>query len=102
MAGRLALLICSQCQKMAPLSFLPAQRTSKTDLAALPEEQRLIAELYALMIKGPGGADPVEGIDGADPPGLLINPTMAQADAALVKAMRQAHDAEAMLIMFYA
>ncbi len=104
--ARLALVIASQCQNMADLQFLPPKRpVSALGPKDLSGERGLALELYSLLVDGPGGCRPARHGDHDGPavwaPGLLVNPTRVQADAGLREAMREAHEREAMLLVFY-
>lgn len=95
---RLALIIGSQCHALEPLSMLPPS-PSPVDPAALSGPERLLLELRDLLVDGPGDCDPVQGVEGLAVPGLLLNPTAAQARAALEAAMNAAHVNEAVLVV---
>jgi Tetratricopeptide repeat len=95
---RIALVIGSQCEQLEQLSFLPASR-GPVDLRALEPEQRVLLELHELLIDGPGDCVPAPGIEGVSAPGLLLNPTAAQASAGLRAAVGAASDAGAVLIV---
>jgi tetratricopeptide (TPR) repeat protein len=96
---RLALVVGSQCPALGELSFLPSD-PGPVDVSGLSTEQRLLVDLRDLLVDGPGECDPVEdGIEGLCEPGLLLNPTAAQAAAALRAAMSAAHYAEAVLVV---
>ena len=97
---RLLLFVASQCDEMAELSFLPPSSNSITRIDQIPDHRRLVLDLYELLTDGPGECSPVDVVGGLLP-GLLINPTRDTADAALRKAMRQAHGAEATLMVYY-
>jgi hypothetical protein len=104
--ARLALVIASQCQNMADLQFLPPKRpVSALGPKDLSGERGLALELHSLLVDGPGGCRPARhgDHDGSAvwAPGLLVNPTRVQADAGLREAMREAHEREAMLLVFY-
>src|SRR6266851_4679823 len=105
-ARRLALLVASQCQNMLDLPFLPPKRLAhELDERELSEDRRLILELRTLLVDGPGWWRPVTHGEEEEPavlaPGLLVNPTRAQADAALGRAIREAHERDATLLVFY-
>jgi NACHT domain len=97
--GRLALVIGSQCSALAQLSFLPAQ-PGPVAVDQLPEPQRLLVRLRDLLVAGPGECAPVE-VPGQSASGLLVNPTKVTADAALVAAIEQAHQQEAVLVVHF-
>src|SRR5450759_4083224 len=69
------------------------------DVQQLPRGQRLLIRLRDLLVDGPGECAPVEVV-GQSQPGLLLNPTAATADAALGAAMAQAHEQEAVLLVY--
>ena len=94
---RLVLVIGSQCEARGSLSFLP-EGPGPVQLEGLRPAQRLIIELRNLLVDGPGGSAPVR-VGGESAPGLLVNPTKAVADAALMEALRQAHTQEAVLVV---
>lgn len=83
MAGRRVLIIGSQCDDLGRLSFLPT-----------------VAErLHELMINGPGECSGVV-LEGC-PDGLLLDPTVAEAKAAIESAVREAAGAGVALILAY-
>jgi tetratricopeptide (TPR) repeat protein len=96
---RLVLVIGSQCQALHPVSFLPGGQ-GPVQLEGLRPEQRLVVELRDLLVDGPGRCAAVR-VDGESAPGLLINPTKAVADAALITALSQAHAHEAVLVVHF-
>lgn len=96
---RLALVIGSQCEALPALSFLP-KTPGPVDVSKLEGNERLAVELRDLLVDGPGECDPVrDGIEGLSAPGLLLNPTAAQAHDALIAALRAGHKAEAVLVV---
>jgi hypothetical protein len=96
---RLALVVGSQCPALGQLSFLPPG-AGPLDVQQLPIGQRLLIRLRDLLVDGPGECAPVEVV-GQSQPGLLLNPTAATADAALGAAMTQAHEQEAVLLVYF-
>src|SRR4029453_18811090 len=103
---RLALVVASQCQNMLDPPFLPPKRPlSALRAEALPAERRLVLELRSLLVDGPGRYEPARHGEDDGPavwaPGLLLNPTRAQAAPGLRAAMREAHEREALLLVFY-
>jgi energy-coupling factor transporter ATP-binding protein EcfA2 len=93
------LVIGAQCEALGELSWLPPG-PGPVDVTGLGSKQRLLVELRDLLVSGPGECSPVsDGIDGLSMPGLLLNPTAAQASAAVRAAMNAAHTAEAVLVM---
>jgi Tetratricopeptide repeat/AAA domain len=100
---RRALIVASQCQNMIELEFLPPKGASVSK--DLPPERRLVLELQELIVGGPGGCQPAKHGEEAEPavwaPGLLVNPTRIQADAALREAITEAHESNATLLVFY-
>jgi hypothetical protein len=83
MSGRRVLVIGSQCNALQRLSFLP----------------EVAARFHALMMApGPGEC---LGAEVGDPPGLLLDPTVAQAKAAIMAAYDAAANAGDILILAY-
>ena len=91
-------MIGSQCEALGELSFLPAG-PGPVDVGALGAERRLLVELRDLLVDGPGDCDALTELDGLSGDGLLLNPTAAQARAALETAMSAAHEAQAVLVL---
>src|SRR6478672_6496972 len=98
MERRLVLVVGSQCAALGSLSFLPPDLGPVVE--ELPAHQRLVADLRDLMVDGPGGCSPVR-VEGESAPGLLLNPTQQVADAALVQALAQANEQEAVLVVCF-
>jgi hypothetical protein len=96
---RLALVIGSQCPALGTLSFLPAG-PGPVELVGLAQPQRLLVRLRELLVDGPGECAPVP-VPEQSAPGLLLNPTKAGADAALVAAIAQAHEQQAVLLVHF-
>ena len=94
----MVLVVGSQCAALGSLSFLPPDPNPVVE--ELPAHQRLVADLRDLMVDGPGGCSPVR-VDGESAPGLLLNPTQQVADAALVQALAQANEQEAVLVVCF-
>src|SRR5215469_16182219 len=69
---RLVLIVGSQCQSLPELRFLP-KGAGPVNVADLPESERLLVDLCAIMVDGPGECVPVD-VDGQSLPGLLLNP----------------------------
>ena len=83
MGQRRLLVIGSQCQKLNHLSFLP----------------EVAARFHALMVE-PGPGECIGAAVG-DPPGLLLDPTVDQAKAAMEAAFEAAITARDTLILAY-
>jgi hypothetical protein len=96
---RIALVIGSQCAAMPELSFLPSG-DSELDVAVLGGEARLVVRLRDLLLEESGGFEPLE-VEGVTAPGLLLNPTQAQADGVLFAALQRAHEEEAVLLVHF-
>ena len=96
---RLVLVIGSQCAALGSLPFLPAG-VGPIELTRLRGPQTLLVELRNLLVRGPGGCAPVD-VEGQSSQGLLLNPTKAIADAAVVAAMTRAHEEQAVLVMHF-
>jgi hypothetical protein len=96
---RLVLVVGSQCEALDQLSFLP-DGAGPHDLGSLPPPKRLVGDLHHLLVEGPGGCRPVH-VRGESQPGLLLNPTHEVAEAALVAAIAQAHEQEAVLVLCF-
>jgi hypothetical protein len=96
---RLALVVGSQCAALPALSFLPAG-PGPVVVPELAERQALTVRLRDLLVDGPGECAPVL-VDGQSEPGLLLNPTRARADAALIAALGQARAQQAVLLVHF-
>ncbi|WP_175542876.1 tetratricopeptide repeat protein, partial [Actinopolymorpha cephalotaxi] len=97
---RLVLVVGSQCAALGrPLSFLP-DAPGPVEPAGLPARQRLVLGLLDLLVDGPGGCAPVS-VKCESAPGLLLNPTKAVADAALLAALQQADELQAVLVVHF-
>ena len=83
MNGRRMLVIGSQCQKLNTLSFLPEVAVRLHELLTAP---------------GPGECRPA---DAGDPPGLLLDPAVAEAEAAIIEAYDDAARGGETLILAY-
>ncbi len=102
---RQVVVFASQCREMPRLSFLPP--TDYQPGQAALKEWRLVFDLYEQLIDPrAGGCQPVEGLDAVEglllaEPGLVINPTMEQAEKALEAAIDKAAQGEALLLVYY-
>jgi hypothetical protein len=96
---RIALVVGSQCAALPGLSFLPSGGPGP-GVAPLGDEGSLVVRLRDLLVAGPGGFDPL-AVEGVTAPGLLVNPTQAQADAVLRAGLQAAHEQEAVLLVHF-
>ena len=83
MSGRRVLVIGSQCKKLDPLSFLPE-----------------VAVRFQTLMTDPGPGECL-GAEVGDPPGLLLDPTVAEAKAAIKAAYDAAARGGETLILAY-
>ncbi len=85
MPPRRLLVIGTQCERLNRLTFLP----------------KVAERLHALMLApGPGGCEG-SSVSNGDKPGLFIDPTVEETRAAMKRAIIEAHQAEATLILAY-
>jgi hypothetical protein len=90
---------------MPELQFLPPYDYQPGD--SIPTWRRIASDLYAqLADPGPGRCQSVPGLDSVPglvlaAPGLVVNPTKQQADAALTYAINRAASDTAVLLVYY-